>query len=107
MCKHKKFFKNFGYICDLDNSTGLVIANCELNPMSPYYVKEKNCPKYEKNTKKQEKIYLICSQDGTVIDVLKAKNFKEAYDQTLAQNYGEILVELSSKDLEKIKKEAK
>jgi len=41
------------------------------------------------------KIFLVCTREGDVISVTSAQTFKDAYDETVASNYGALLVELS------------
>jgi hypothetical protein len=48
------------------------------------------------------KIFLVCNEDGNVIDVASAKTFEEAYKDTIGLNNGELLVEIDEQTLEKI-----
>jgi len=48
------------------------------------------------------KIFLVCNEDGNVIDVVPAKTFEEAYKDTIGLNNGELLVEIDKQVLKKI-----
>lgn len=39
-------------------------------------------------------IYLLCDEDGNILDVIKGKSFEEVYDRTVALNNGYMLVEM-------------
>lgn len=51
-----------------------------------------------------KKVFLICSEDGWVIDIIESKSFEKAYEATIARNNGEILIELDEQTIEKLKK---
>ncbi|MEW6687252.1 MAG: hypothetical protein AB1393_13785 [Candidatus Edwardsbacteria bacterium] len=49
------------------------------------------------------KIFLVCQyENGKVIDVITAKTFEDAYQDTVGLNNGELVVELDKHSLEKI-----
>ena len=48
------------------------------------------------------KIFMVCSKEGGIIDVVEAKTFEEAYADTIGLNRGELLVEVTKEDLEKL-----
>lgn len=48
------------------------------------------------------KIFLVCNEDGNVIDVVSAKTFEEAYRNTIKLNNGEFLVKIDESVLKKI-----
>jgi len=52
-------------------------------------------------------IYLVCSEEGGVIDVVAAKDFDEVYKNYVGKNYGEFIVEITREDFAKIVKLAK
>jgi hypothetical protein len=47
-----------------------------------------------------EKIYLVCTYHGEVLDILKSNRpFNEIYDNTIGKNNGEILIELDVNEI--------
>lgn len=48
------------------------------------------------------RIFLVCNEDGNVIDVVSAKFFEEAYKDTIGLNNGELLVEIDQQVLKKL-----
>jgi len=52
-------------------------------------------------------IYLVCSEEGGVIDVVAAKDFDEVYKNYVGKNYGEFIVEITREDFAKIVELAK
>lgn len=50
------------------------------------------------------RIFLVCNEDGNVIDVVSSKTFEEAYADTIELNNGELLVEIDKDTLKKINK---
>ena len=73
---------------------GSAIVTCEITGVDIDFSIEE----IKKNT------YLLLNASGDVIDVIKtAKDFQEVYSDTISKNNGEILVELSNEDLEKIR----
>jgi hypothetical protein len=50
-------------------------------------------------------IFLVCNEDGDVIDVISSKTFEEAYAGTIELNNGALLVEMdkqTSKEIENL-----
>jgi hypothetical protein len=52
-------------------------------------------------------IYLVCSDEGGVIDVVAAADFDEVYKNYVGKNYGEFIVEITREDFAKIVELAK
>jgi S-adenosylhomocysteine hydrolase len=52
-------------------------------------------------------IYLVCSDEGGVIDVVAAEDFDEVYKNYVGKNYGEFIVEITREDFAKIVELAK
>lgn len=48
------------------------------------------------------KIFLICNEEGGVIDVISSKTFEEAYADAIALNKGSLLVEIDNQTLKKM-----
>ena len=48
------------------------------------------------------KIFLVCNEEGYVINVVSARTFEEAYKKTIGLNNGELLVEIDEHALKKI-----
>jgi hypothetical protein len=51
-------------------------------------------------------IFLVCNQLGGAVNVVLAKTFEKAYEDTIRRNNGEFLVELDEetlRDIEKLK----
>lgn len=48
------------------------------------------------------KIFLICNEEGGVIDVTSSKTFEEAYADAIALNKGSLLVEIDNQTLKKM-----
>lgn len=53
------------------------------------------------------KTFLVCTREGNVISVTSAKTFEDAYDLTIASNYGALLIELSDSIIKDIVDEQK
>lgn len=51
----------------------------------------------------EKNIYLVCMTDGTVIDIVQESSPEEAYDGTVANNYGELIVEIDSETEEQLR----
>ena len=48
------------------------------------------------------RIFLVCNEDGNVIDVVSAKTFEEVYMGTIGLNNGELLVEMDKQTFKNI-----
>lgn len=46
-----------------------------------------------------EKVYLLCTAHGKVLDVMKGESYEEVYEKTVARNRGELVVELDIKKI--------
>ena len=49
-------------------------------------------------------IYLICTNDGNVLNIVKGESFEEVYDEYVSRNVGEFIVELNDEDVKEIVK---
>jgi hypothetical protein len=48
------------------------------------------------------RIFLVCNENGDVIDVISSKTFEEAYADTIELNNGELLVEIDRQTFKEI-----
>ena len=48
------------------------------------------------------KIYILADKDGGILEIFPEKNWDNAYNKTVAQNNGEILIELSKYEAKEI-----
>lgn len=48
------------------------------------------------------KIFLVCNEDGNIINVVLGKTFEEVYKKTVGLNNGELLIEIDRESLIKM-----
>jgi hypothetical protein len=53
------------------------------------------------------RIFLVCTEDGGVVDITCGTNFEKVYESTVGCNHGELIIELAQGNYEDIVKIAK
>jgi hypothetical protein len=54
-----------------------------------------------------KRIFLVCTEDGGIVDITSGTDFEEVYENTVGCNNGELLIELTQEDYEYIVKIAR
>jgi hypothetical protein len=53
------------------------------------------------------RIFLVCTEDGGIVDITSGTDFEKVYENTVGRNNGELLIELTQEDYEYIVKIAR
>jgi hypothetical protein len=53
------------------------------------------------------RIFLVCTEDGGIVDITSGTDFEKVYENTVGCNNGELLIELTQEDYEYIVKIAR
>jgi hypothetical protein len=53
------------------------------------------------------RIFLVCTEDGGIVDITSETDFEKVYENTVGRNNGELLIELAQGNYEDIVKIAK